>query len=89
MKKQPDVLKSAVRRVTKDWADIYARRDNAEVLVKSLLAGVERRILKRIGRISDAEHMALPRGADPQAFLAGERCADDIPNAILRRAYKS
>lgn len=83
------LLKAAVLKVTKDWAAIYTQRENSSDLLRSLLAGVERRLRERTGQISDAERRSFPNGADPQAFLAGQRCADDIPNSILRRAYKS
>jgi hypothetical protein len=83
------LLRKAVAKVTEDWAAIYVQRENGAVLIKSLLAGAERRIRERVGQISDAERMTLPKGADPQAFFEGKCAADEIPNAILRRAYKS
>lgn len=83
-----EVLKTAVKRVTKDWVPIYAARDDAEHLIKSLLLGVEADIGWRMGQMSYPQSSAVPCGADANAFHTGRECASKIPDSILRRVDK-
>lgn len=88
MQPQPELLKKAVRRVSGDWLEIYAKRDDAEFLIKSLLLGVEHNIRWRIGQMSGDNYRKWPQGVDHKAFAVGLECADQIPESILRRACK-
>lgn len=84
-----DILKTAVKRVTKEWAPIYAARDDAEHMIKSLLLGVEADIRWRMGQMSYPQSYAVPDGADAKAFHTGRNCAANIPDSILRRVDRS
>lgn len=79
------LLKAAVLKVTKDWIEAYSGLPDAERMVKSLLIGVESGICERIGK----KRNSYPIGVNSGAYIQGQNCAGKIPNAILRRVYKS
>ena len=78
-----ELLKTAVTRVTKEWVPIYAKRDDAEHMIKSLLLGVEHNLRWRMGQMSKDDK--APLGINVQAFWVGYDCAVKIPESILRR----
>jgi hypothetical protein len=81
-------LREAIKRHAHDWAEVYMKEPDSELLIRSMLVGIEKGIQRRAGLLPLSENGAYrtPPGLIGRAYGVGLDISEQIPASILPKS---